>query len=43
MLALSVKSTVAVRVPEAVGLNTMLTAQLDEEARLDPQVLEDIE
>jgi hypothetical protein len=43
LLALSVKSNVAVRVPDAAGLNTMLTEQLDEEARLEPHVLEEIE
>lgn len=36
--ALSVKLSVAVRVPEAVGLNRMVAVQLDPVARLEPQV-----
>lgn len=36
--ALSVKLRVAVRVPEEVGLNRMVTVQLAEGARVEPQV-----
>lgn len=38
--ALSLKLRVAVRVPVAVGAKAMLTVQLDEAARVEPQVLE---
>ena len=40
LVALSVKFRVAVRVPEAVGLKTMLAVQLAEAARVEPQVVE---
>lgn len=36
--SLSVKTRVAVRVPARVGLNKRLTVQLEEAARLEPQV-----
>lgn len=36
--ALSVKLRVAVRVPEAVGLNRIVTVQLADAARVEPQV-----
>jgi hypothetical protein len=39
-LPLSLKSSVAVRVPVVVGAKTMLTVQLDEAARLVPHVSE---
>ena len=39
LLALSVKVSVAVRVPEVVGLKMMLAVQLAEAARVDPQVV----
>jgi len=39
LLALSVKTKVAVRVPVAVGWNTILAVQLDEAARIAPQKL----
>jgi hypothetical protein len=42
LLALSVKTNVAVRVPVAVGWNTMLAVQLDEAARVAPQKLSTI-
>jgi hypothetical protein len=37
--SLSVKFSVAVRVPEAIGLKRMLTVQVEEPARLPPQPL----
>ena len=39
LLALSVKLSVAVRVPEVVGLKMMLAVQLAEAARVEPQVV----
>lgn len=36
--ALSVKSRVAVRVPDAVGLKRMVTVQLADAAKVEPQV-----
>jgi hypothetical protein len=42
LLAESVKLRVAVRVPAATGLNTIVAVQLEDAARLEPQVLLEI-